>query len=180
MDYRSLVRRAPTTIGVLIALWLAAPAVFAFGQTPSAAPAPPEIIGVNGSLTWRDNSDNEDGFRVEIVINGETHAFIVGPNVTRFEFPAELHDQCGERPRYNVASFNEAGDALSMSTIGSTIFISECPGVLQTPTPAPKPPAVGGLSERGTAPPSYIYILAGAGATLLAVGWSLRQRSHPG
>lgn len=90
MDYRSLLRRAPTTVGFLLAVWFAGPAVFAFGQTPSAAPALPEMTGVNGSLTWQDNSDNEDGVRVEITINDELSTFALDPNVTSFAIPSQL------------------------------------------------------------------------------------------
>ena len=178
-------RFAWTAILCLVAIWCAIylgageqaggqPAPTVTATAPVVPPAAPDSVQGNGVVTWRDNSDNEDGFRVEVVINGETHAFIVGPNVTTFEVPAELLDQCGER-RYNVAAFNEAGEALS---IGGVIFIAECPGALLEATPTAAPtvlPGTGNPATAGSPFSPFLYGLVGLAALLVAVAWALSR-----
>ncbi|MEF8917653.1 MAG: fibronectin type III domain-containing protein, partial [Candidatus Bipolaricaulota bacterium] len=56
-------------------------------------------------LTWSDNSDNEDGFR--IYRNG-TEIATVGPNVTSY---TDSGLEQGKSYNYSVASFNEAGES---------------------------------------------------------------------
>lgn len=147
------------------------------GPAPGEPPTAPELLGVDGSLTWRDNSDNEDGFHVEIEVNGVLRTFLVGANVTSFEIPREIRDQCGTQ-RFAVVAFNGAGEATSGFGIGR---ILECPGALLTATP-PAPPI---LPPTGTGPPNdqglpyALYsALASVGVVLLVLGARRRRRKR--
>lgn len=63
-------------------------------------------------LTWTDNSNNEDGFRIRHVgvgIEAET-----GPNVTQAEVPKP---SCGEAHQYRVRAFNAAGESGPSETL---------------------------------------------------------------
>jgi hypothetical protein len=162
--HKRLLRRCAEVLAMLLAALLALPVSVGSSQTPSATPQQPEITGVNGSLTWLDNSDNEDGFRVEITINGELSTFVVIANATSFEIPANLAEQCGDR-RYNVVAFNDAGESPSRNTVGG---ILECPGVLETPTPQLLLPTTGkhGMNDLRTAP--ALITLTALGSALFA------------
>jgi hypothetical protein len=128
-------------------------------------------------LTWRDNSDNEDGFRVEIAINGRTTAFTVGANVTSFEIPSALRNQCGDQ-RFAVIAFNDAGESRPAAGIGEVL---ECPGVLvpftSTPTPQqPTLPTSGSSTPDGRSVNALPYALAGLAGLFVTLAAVLRLR----
>ena len=88
------------------------------GGDPSVPPVTPSNLAVGGwsadtvILTWVDNSDNEDGFRlrhVGVALEAET-----GPNVTEAEVPSP---PCGEHHEYRVRAFNAAGDSEPSETL---------------------------------------------------------------
>ena len=58
------------------------------------------------SLTWQDNSDNENGFVVEAAYDCASFQAIayVGVNVTSFSDPAAVDQEC-----YRVAAYNDDG-----------------------------------------------------------------------
>ncbi len=76
-----------------------------------AIPATSEA-GYEFNLTWNDNSDNEDGFKIERrtpSIPGDTYGEIgqVGANVTSYKDNV----QTGEQRCYRVRAFNSSGDS---------------------------------------------------------------------
>jgi fibronectin type 3 domain-containing protein len=86
-------------------------------------------------LTWQDNSDNEDGFR--IYRNGEEIA-TVGANVTSY---TDTGLQPGTSYNYRVVAFNESGESSTGVSTG-----------IETPTPVEAPSSPGGLSSRVISP----------------------------
>jgi|GEM_PF-1832604 len=86
-------------------------------------------------LTWEDNSDNEDGFR--IYRNGEEIA-TVGANVTSY---TDTGLQPGTSYNYRVVAFNDSGESSTGVSTG-----------INTPSPVEAPSAPGGLSSRVISP----------------------------
>jgi Fibronectin type III domain/FlgD Ig-like domain len=92
-------------------------------DTKPTAPTLQSAAGVSYNaidLVWTDNSDNEDGFRVERLSG--TSWMTVGnalPNVTTF------HDTVGLDPltsyTYRVVAFNNGGDSPSNQVVGTTL-----------------------------------------------------------
>ncbi len=142
---------------------------------PTSPPAAPDFVTIDGTLVWRDNSDNEDGFRVEIDINGELFVFTVEPNVTSFQIPPQLSTRCGTH-RFTVFAFNAAGEA---GWIASPFTIIECPGVLPTAVPTP---ASRVLPRTGTGPAApfasyeFLSVLVAVGVLSLLAGAASRYR----
>ena len=133
-------------------------------------PAAPDLVEFDDRLRWIDNSDNEDGFRILITVNGEEHVFEVGENVTVFGYPDGLIPSCGTTD-YELTAFNTAGEtrATSSSFLISDCFIGVNPEVLPET-------GHGGL---GAFPFTLVLAaLAGAaGLTLIsAASLSLRRR----
>jgi len=65
------------------------------------------------SVTWQDNSDNEDGFKIRRVGAGWLKN-PTGPNETSFD----IHfTPCGETYEYRVVAFNAAGNSEPSNTI---------------------------------------------------------------
>lgn len=65
-------------------------------------------------LSWKDNSDNERGFRIERMAPGETSYKIIAtllPNTTRYVDP--FTGLVGSKWCYKVAAFNKVGQAES-------------------------------------------------------------------
>ncbi|MCF7875439.1 fibronectin type III domain-containing protein [Candidatus Bipolaricaulota bacterium] len=79
-------------------------------------------------LTWNDNSDDEDGFRV--YRNG-TEIATVGANVTSF---VDSGLEGGKNYNYQIASFNNSGESRLSSTqsVTTSIRASETPGALSS------------------------------------------------
>ena len=65
------------------------------------------------TLTWIDNSQNEDGFKIERNLNGGTFApqGAVGPNITTFIDNSLVQAGIDNNYCYQVIAFNKAGDA---------------------------------------------------------------------
>ncbi|MBS3787766.1 fibronectin type III domain-containing protein [Candidatus Bipolaricaulota bacterium] len=84
-------------------------------------------------LSWADNSDNEDGFRV--YRDGEKIAE-VGPNTTSY-VDAEVNENTSYT--YRVSSFNEAGESSRSSGLNVTtpVKVPSSPGQLRTETVSP-------------------------------------------
>ena len=137
--------------------------------TELAPPAAPNLTGFDDRLSWVDNSDNEDGFRLYISVNGEEHVFEVGENVTVFEYPDGLISACGTID-YEIMAFNKAGE--SSPTSGGLIadcFLGVEPEIL---------PETGSGQEPDAFPSALAFAaLAGAGLVLISVArLSLRRR----
>ena len=81
---------------------------------PPAAPVGPSATPINStavSLTWTDNSNDEDGFRVERSVNGTglwELAGTTGPNATAFTDGGRSSEQ---QVCYQVIAFNGGGDS---------------------------------------------------------------------
>ncbi|MDZ4278857.1 MAG: hypothetical protein U1B78_06940 [Dehalococcoidia bacterium] len=147
-------------------------------QSPPAAPSNANLVG--GVLSWVDNSDTEDGFRITVRIGGETLEYQVGPDVTSFVIPPEAQLQCPDRATvtYDVSAFNGFGASESVGIGISAI----CPEtfLLATPTIVPRalPPAGNGAESGTTGRPPLLW-LALAAVTVVAGGllaWRIRVR----
>ncbi len=173
----SLVIAAVAAVVVLTSLAGMTPRAQSQEPTPSptelAPPAAPELTGIDDGVTWIDNSDNEDGFRVYITVDGREHVFEVGPDITVFEYPEGLLPICGDT-RYRLSAFNEAGET-SSSRWGR---IAECPGWGSTPQPEILPETGSGQGVDAFPYALVLAALAGAaGLTLIsAASLILRRR----
>ncbi len=86
-------------------------------------------------LTWNDNSDNEDGFRI---YRNDDRIATVDENVTSY---TDTGLEGGRSYTYRVAAYNEAGE--SASTGSSRV---------ETPSPVQAPGSPGGLTSRVLSP----------------------------
>lgn len=161
-------------VAVIVLLGMAglAESVSAQEPTPTVTeltpPAAPDLVGFDDRVTWVDNSDNEDGFRIFITLNGTEHAFEVGEDVTVFEYPDGLISACGNID-YEIRAFNRAGASSPTSAVLARD--GGCLGV---------EPEILPNSGSGQGPDGYPYALviaalAGAGLTLTSVA-NLRSR----
>ncbi len=135
--------------------------------TELAPPAAPDRFGVDDGVTWVDNSDNEDGFRILIMVNRTEHVFEVGENVTVFEYPEGLIPACGNID-YEIRAFNEAGESSPLIAVLARVGCREVePEIL---------PEAGSGQGSGAFPYALVIAaLAGAGLTLISVA-GLRVR----
>ena len=142
MALRRLIELA--LFGALVAVVIAATASHARAQEPPITPhpdapaAPTDIVHLGGRLTWADNSDDEDGFRVRYAFSGPTIFVLetvvdVPADAEEFVLPPdhpELCDGVHDAFFFSVAAFNEFGESSrAMSNI-----VADC-------GPAPTPPA---------------------------------------
>ena len=172
-------------------LTFALTSTLAFAQTPvptasvPASPSDPMLAG--GVLTWTDNADNEDGFRITVEIQGDLTEeitvllFEVEANVTRFVHPPEARASCPFRTSvlFRVVAFNAAGESKSVG-VGIALLCPAAP----TPPPTVSPTIAAALPQtgmRGSSEnrfPVVSLLITGAGAGLLAlggVGWRARR-----
>ncbi len=102
--------------------------------TPAVAPRPPSGLEASAisrseiSLSWRDNSDNEDGFRIERARDGGDFAEIasVGPDISSYiDLPADTTPF-----QYRVRAFNGIGTSSpSNVTVATTALpLPQAPG----------------------------------------------------
>jgi LysM repeat protein len=92
---------------------------------PPAAPSDLGATAVSQSqidLSWKDNSGNEDGFKIELSPNG-TSSWIqiatVGANVTSY---SNTGLNCGMTYYYRVRAYNAGGDSGYSNTANATTF----------------------------------------------------------
>jgi hypothetical protein len=86
---------------------------------PNAPNAPTDLFAADGEIiTWTDNSDNEDGFRItrRVYLGSapdRTDRYEVGPNVTGFSLPADAPRLCGDGGYQafdlTIVAFNDLG-----------------------------------------------------------------------
>ncbi|NIQ99393.1 MAG: hypothetical protein GTN78_04225, partial [Gemmatimonadales bacterium] len=112
------------------------------GPSPPAAPSGLLASALSASeirLTWTDNSDNEDGFKIERSLSAATgfaQIAAVGANVTSYADGGLTADTTYY---YRLRASNGAGDSPYSNTAGAT-----------TAGPAPEPPAApSGLAAAG-------------------------------
>jgi hypothetical protein len=167
---------APFAVFVVLAVHSQGDAANAGGptQTPTPTatpviqqvPAAPSNVRTEGSnLVWQDNSDNEDGFRILLVVGGGEPAVVrtVSADITTAPAPDTTHDQQCLGAQFGVVAFNAVGE--SGQVLGPTFFSTECGGgYVATPQPTALPPTGGGTSGAGGADQD---LLAAAVAALL-------------
>lgn len=88
---------------------------------------------LNITITWADNSNNEDGFKVQMKAGAGSYAQVgspTGPNVTTFS-TVVASDPGGVQYCARVVAFNSAGDAAPGPEGCGT-----SPGLVVVPTPA--------------------------------------------
>ncbi len=139
-------------------------------------PATPEILGFDGAvISWTDESDNEDGFRILVDVideNGNTieYEYEVDADLTSFELPPEANGPffCPSSASlgYRLIAFNQAGDSLP-----SAQFQVVCPSVDFQGGPEDLPKSGTGL-RRGDSLP--LLWLVAAGLVLCSLGVRLR------
>jgi hypothetical protein len=111
---------------------------------PAGAPAAPsDLFAAFGTqLSWTDNSDNEDGFRITRRVFGgsvpdRTDTYEVGANVTSFALPADAPRLCGDEGYtafdLRIVAFNTAGESAA-ETYG---LLAECELAPTSPVPSP-------------------------------------------
>jgi len=88
------------------------------GEAGSVPNAPSNLTisgwGMNTfTVTWQDNSDNEDGFKIRRVGSGWLKN-PTGPNATSFDIH---YTPCGESYQYRVVAFNAAGNSEPSNTL---------------------------------------------------------------
>ncbi len=179
MLFRNSAVALPATVLVAVIglLLLASLAQSASAQEPTQTvteptpPAAPELVSVDDRLTWVDKSDNEDGFRILIDVNGVEHVFEVGPNVTVFEYPDDLLPICGDT-RWRLSAFNEAGETSS----GRWRRIAECPGWGSTPEPEILPETGSGQLPEAEFPSVFVSVIVGMLGLALVLFTTLRLR----
>lgn len=91
--------------------------------------------GTQVTVSWTDNSDNEDGFRVERRVGSGAFSELstVNSNVTTY---TDTTSNAGTSYGYRVVAFNSAGDATA-SNIASITPTNPTPAPVPTPAPAP-------------------------------------------
>lgn len=137
----------------------------------------------DGVVTWTDNSDNEDGFRISVSVWESEYVtelqFEVGPNVTSFTLPSEARLQCPDRISLSVivSAFNAAGASPS----GSAGTSASC-AAFAAPSPtttAVALPNTGATPDGGGLTPLWLILLGGGLALLAAFAWRLARRGSP-
>ena len=173
----------------LSTLMYASGAAFAQTPTPAVPSAPTGVQFLGGVLTWSDNADNEDGYKITVQTRSDIEegvrelTFEVGANVTSFPLPAEARLACPDRisVELTVIAFNEAG---SSDPARFAIFVL-CPAPTGTAVPPlPTATAVPPLPNTGTGGSAGIHLswliaglaLAGAGALAAAAALGARGR----
>lgn len=108
------------------------------GETPSTAPAAPSNLVAKGAsdtridMAWTDNSDNEDGFAIEVSENGSTFYFLdkVKPDLSEYSLG-------GLKPNltlyFRVFAFNSEGKS-GLSNVAKATTLSEPSGAPAKPT----------------------------------------------
>jgi hypothetical protein len=112
--------------------------------TPTSSPTPSAPSNLTATatgcleidLSWTDNSNNEDGFKIERSTSGNLWNQIdtVGPNVTSFH---NTLNGSGLR-YYRVRAYNASGDS-AYSNVASADTTSFCVTPTPTPTATPRP-----------------------------------------
>ncbi|MCH7579947.1 MAG: hypothetical protein IIB22_06855 [Chloroflexi bacterium] len=140
-------------------------------------PTTPIILSVaDGVLSWSDESENEQGFRILVEVSnqqGDTSEFQyeVDANVTGFQLPPEASGlPCPSSASfgYRLIAFNEAGDSPPSAQFG--LF---CPAVDFQDGPEDLPISGTGFSHDESPP---LLWLAAGGLTLCALGVTLRMK----
>ncbi|MBN1877401.1 MAG: fibronectin type III domain-containing protein [Anaerolineae bacterium] len=104
---------------------------------PPTAPAAPENLTVTltsqtaMTLTWTDNSDNEDGFKIERSSNGNVNWAQAGTVMTDVTTYADTDLTCETVYYYRTLAYNSTGDSAYSNVVSGTT--TTCP----TYTPAP-------------------------------------------
>lgn len=139
-------------------------------------PATPEILGFDGAiLSWTDESDNEDGFRILVELideNGNTIEFQyeVDADVTSFELPPGANGpfSCPSSASlgYRMIAFNQAGDSLPSAQLQVV-----CPSVDFQGGPEDLPNSGTGRRRSASLPLPW---LVAAGLALCSIGVRLR------
>ena len=197
---RTVQRTAGLGLAALVTvLAFALISTLAFAQTPtptvSVPASPSDSMFAGGVLTWTDNADNEDGFRITVEIRGDLTdeitvlLFEVEANVTSFARPPEAEARCPDRTSvlFTVVAFNAAGESKSVG-LGIALICPAAP----TPSPTVSPtiePTLPQTGMRGGSESRFPFVwLLVPGAGLLALGgagWRarrserLRRDDHP-
>ncbi|MEX2227466.1 MAG: hypothetical protein WEB52_13565 [Dehalococcoidia bacterium] len=162
-----MIRRAVSTaitVAVLISLGarFGYGSVAAFGDatptpaidsTPSAVPAAPSnvTLDLSGPITWQDNSDNEDGFRIVYSRQAgdatpQSEEYQVGANVTSVALSATARAFTGDIVRVSVVAFNASGES-QPAVLARALEDSPPPVPVETASPAPPQLPGTGTSE---------------------------------
>jgi hypothetical protein len=123
--------------------------------TSTAAPAAPSGVTLTGNaLSWKDNSNNEDGFYLDLIacwmsVFERTFHYQTPANATSFPLPEEYLQAlqscpCGNES-WTVTAFNSFGRASSTATRTNLIC---APSATATPAPIVMPPT--GAGEQGS------------------------------
>ena len=110
---------------------------------------PPLCLGASLTLTWQDNSDNEDGFAIERVTAGSNGNFaevgIVAADVSTYTDDG-LAD--GQEYLYRVRAFNEHGYSGYTNVVSG--FTGSVPADPASPQAVPEPVLIITVNGDGT------------------------------
>lgn len=120
--------------------------------------APSDVQALGRVLSWTDNSDNEDGFRIVIRIGSNLgdsdfeSRFEVSLDTTTFVLPPKISLGCPDRTAvsFQVTAFNEIGESDTAEI--SIQALCPAPTVEATVEPTVGPtvlPETGGSAQRG-------------------------------
>lgn len=156
-------------------------------DTPVTVPAAPSSLLLLGGtqLLWRDNSNNETGFRITISLSGASvgrqATYDVPANITSMLLPPDAPHVCEQAGdffgiNFSVTAFNAAGS----SEIARSGIIAECGGPAIAPTTVVGLPntGAGASSVRPDAAAAWLVVVASClvVVTLSAIrGLSLRR-----
>lgn len=124
--------------------------------TPAAglpsAPSTLSVTAVSGwvvTLTWTDNSPNEDGFQIERSADGAAFVALdsTGPNVTTY---SDFNAEAGTALHYRVAAFGATGASAPAA-----------PKSVTTPALTPVQPALGVATDTTWRPDDGPYLVTG-------------------
>ena len=133
---------------------------------PSSVPPAPSDVRVEGNvLYWKDNSNNEDGFGLELGLCGRSFRYQVPANTTSFSIPPEVQPHinclCGCR-WFAVTAFNSSG-----RETGTALFPCTACAPSATATPAAVVMPATGTSGGNGAGVDIGWWLIGFGSVLL-------------
>lgn len=95
--------------------------------------------GTSVSLSWVDNSDNEDGFRIERQTDSGTFSVLsasIAANTTSF---TDSTASAGSTYNYRIVAFNSTGNSAAGNVASITLNVAPAPSPTPSPTPDPTP-----------------------------------------
>ena len=172
--------------GVVCVLSGAASLSSSYAHEQTAPTAPSNAVVLAGTLSWQDNSSDEEGFRITVRLFGSTRgtpdlkrSYDVGSDVSSFVTPPEVLPSCDDRSAANWFVVAVRG-ALSSSPATYSIAGS-CPPADEAATPdaSRSLPSTGSDEVRLDRSPIPAGWLFAGGVSLIVLGILVRRYVSP-